>query len=542
MKTKAKTNFIQGAFILMIAGALVKVVGALFKIPITSLLGSIGYSYFDAGYQIYMFMYIITTAALPVAVSRLVSESNTVGRYENSKRISNVALGTYFIFGAILSLTGILFSKQLAMLINPNAPEAGYAIAVISVSLIFEVILASQWGYFQGFSQMMPTAATQLIIAAGKLGVGLFLANYLMNKGYTLPIVAAGAIGGTTFGTLVGAVYIWYKRMTFRPQFDIKPASKQRDSVRDTVAKLLRITVPIALGSCMLGITNLVDLAMIQRRLGAAGFSPKEVLILNGSYKGPVITLFQLPSALIVPLGVAIVPSVAASLSVGRLEKAKKIIASSLRLTILLAMPAGFGFLFMAKPIISLVYSSSKDFNQMILYAPRALSQLGIGVIFISLALVMNTMLQALGKERAPVVTMFVGGVLKITVNYILVGNPSIHIFGASIGTDICYGVIMILNLIVLKKTLGSSLHFWRELAKPLMCSVVSCGSAALLHSLLSNFFGGKTATILSIGFAAVFYFGLMIFSRGILAEDIELLPKGDKIKAFFKKRGLFVI
>lgn len=533
MAKKQRQNYMEGALILMIGGMIVKVIGAFFKVPLTNLIGATGMSYFQSGYDIYTWMYIVTTAGLPIAVSRLVSENNTKHRYANSRRIANVAFGTFLVFGAILTLSISIFSKQIADFMG--SPDSRYAIWVVAIALIFEVVMSSHWGYFQGFGNMKPTAITQVIVAVCKLSVGIILAYVLQVKGYSKPIVAAGAIAGTTVGTLIGAAYMFVKKLTFHPSIPAnEPQSNYRDSIGQSLKNLLSISIPIAIGACVLSVTNLVDALMVKRRLLDAGFLQDKVEFLFGSYSAMSRNLFNLPTALIVPLSTSIIPFIAARYISKDTFETKKIITSAYRVTVLLSLPCGFGFIFMAKPILQLLYTDQAAID----VAAPLLASLGLAVVFVCLVQVTNAMLQATGRERVPVFTMLVGGILKVVINYTLVGNPTINIHGAPIGTNVCYAVIMILNLIILSRALGGSMRFIADAVKPLMASVISCGGAYLLYSMIGKAINSRIATALSILLAAVVYFALLVFSRGLKAEDVELLPKGEKIRNALDKRG----
>ena len=147
-------------------------------------------------------------------------------------------------------------------------------------------------------------------------------------------------------------------------------------------------------------------------------------------------------------------------------------------------------------------------------------------------------MLQAIGRERVPVFTMLAGGAVKLVSNLVLVGNPAININGAPIGTNLCYGVITLLNVIVLVRAIGPMSHLFDATVKPLLASLVSCGGAAVLCSCLSRHISPHLATVAAVGFAVVFYFVLLIVTKALRGEDIRLLPKGDKIEKMLAKRG----
>jgi len=528
-----KQNFMEGALILMLGGIIVKVIGALFKIPLANLLGGVGMSYFTVAYDIYTWMYIITTAGLPVAISRMVSESNSAGRYEDSKRILNVAFTAFMIFALFCSGLLLIFAEPLA--IRMNNREAVYCIVAITPAILFEIIMSSNRGFFQGNKDMVPTAMSQIIVAVSKLAFGYILAYILLKNGIGMPIAAAGAIFGVTIGGGLGALYLFIKRLRFKIKPENVFQSNKLTPRRTLLKQLLSITIPITIGSSVLSITNLIDTGMVMNRLTDAGISTERAKMLFGSYSALARTMFNLPTALIIPLGISVIPAVAEKFATGLRDKAKGIAESSLRIAIILSVPAGFGLAFLSEPILNLLFS--KRAEEVAIAAPL-LTSLGPAVVFVCLVSITNSILQSVGKEKVPVFTMIIGGVIKLVANYQLVGTPSINISGAPVGTNLCYSVITILNLIFIWKALGNMTSLLSATVKTVFASFVSCGGAVLLYRLLENIVGSKLSTIISILITILVYFIILLLIKGLKEEDISLLPKGEKIKKTLAKYG----
>ncbi len=528
----------EGAIILMVSGIIVKIIGAVFKIPLYNIIGGQANAYFTVAYDIYTWMYIVTTSGLPIAISRMVSESNAKGRYNNSKQILKVAFSTFFILG--LAGSAVLWFGADTLANMMNNPNSALAIKVIAPAIMFEIVMSSYRGYSQGYQNMVPTAISQIIVALAKLVGGIAAANYVLTLGLPedqlLPLLAAGAISGVTLGTVLGSMYLVIsKKGTPNNTIPPSPAIEQNKAI---FYDLVKITVPIAIGSSVMSVTNLVDTAVVLDRLLTAGFSQAEAETLFGAYSGMARTLFNLPTALIIPIGISVIPTIAERFSRADKESSQKILGSALRLAILMALPAGFGLSFMSLPILNLLYPTQPE--DAITVAPL-LTLLGIAVVFVCLVSITNSILQAIGKERVPVRTILLGGLFKVATTYVLVANPAINIYGAPIGTNVCYCIIMILNLHFIKKALGKLPSIAGFTAKVLGASLVSCAGARLLYNLLSQMISPSISTVVGIGFAGLCYLAIILFSRTMSKDDIILLPSGEKIAKILEKRKWMV-
>ncbi len=535
-KTKAQ-NFIEGAIILVIARAFVKVIGAVFKIPLYNILGGQGMAYFSVAYEIYTYMYILTTAGLPVAIARLVSESNAHGRYKNSRKILKVATSAFMTIG-ILSTVVVYFGADFIAELVSNENSA-LAIRVIAPALMFEIIMSSYRGYYQGCKDMIPTGISEVIVAAMKLVVGLAASTYVLNLGLpaeqALPMAAAGAILGATLGTVFGSLYLVANKFFGKGrELGGLPENPSTDRYTVILKKMLSVTIPIAIGSAALSLTNFVDTAMLIRRLQNAGMGQVQAETLYGIYSGMVRTMFNMPSAFITPIGMTAIPIIAEKLALNRKQEATTLLGSVMRIGMLLSAPASFGFFFMAGPILELLYSSRMD---EVVIATPLLATIGLSVAPLCLVSITNYILQASGRERVPVFSLVAGGAVKVISNYILVGNPEINISGAPYGTFFCYFTTLLINIIALKSVVELP-KLSNVFIKPIVAGVVSCGAARLFYNAIYSMLGNTISCVLAIGLAAVLYFIFAFMVRAVEKDEVLMLPKGDKIYAALNKVG----
>lgn len=567
MPASKKQNFLQGALILSAATALVKIIGALFKIPLQNLIGPVGMAHFSVAYNIYTTLFVISTAGLPVAVSKMISEANARRQVGEMKSIFNIALTCFIIIGAAGSCF-LFFGARTAAgwMNNPNAYRA---ILAISPAVLFVAVMSAFRGYYQGQGNMYPTAISQVIEALCKLFIGYALASWIFSsfvdkphfitewanqfagrldartgeiirtlsdrliKSMASEPAAAGAIGGISIGAVVGVLYLL---LTYRRKMEPTPrgATLTTRSRRDIFRELLRLSIPVTISASVLNLTNLIDAGLVLGRLqSSAGFSYEQSKFIFGSYTFAQ-TLFNLPSAFILTLSVSIIPALSVALAKHDHLGANRTIESSLRITSLLAMPAAAGLSTLSYPILNLLNGARQP--EAVALAAPLLTTLGFAVTFVCLVSLSNAILQSMGLVNIPIVTMLVGGVLKIIVNYVLVGNPDVNIAGAPIGTLVCYATIAVLNLIVIARVRHTS-KFAVAFVKPLIASVAMGIVANAVYNVLSQtaHINPRISVILAIGAAGVFYLVAIILLRALPKEDLLLIPKGEKLVKLLK-------
>ncbi len=523
MATQKKQSFFGGAAVLAIGIAVVKVIGALFKIPLANVLGEAGMADFTNAYNIYATFLTISTAGLPIALSKMVSEATTLNRLRQSRRIFRVSFAAFLTLG-IVSFAIMWWGNELCANLLHN-PHAALGIRALAPAVICVGCLSAFRGYAQGCFHMTPTAVSQIIESLCKLLVGLALASWLLASGFRDYEAAAGAITGVTCGTILSLIYMIIDYFLHRPK---EMTNDIPDSKRKTLRRLLAIAIPITLSSSMVSIITLIDTSLVQKQLQSIGYTLNETRRLYGTYSSGM-NLYNLPSSLMVALTASVIPAVSASLAKGNHKESLSIISSSLRVTALLSFPMGLGLWALSTPIMKLFYPKY-DCE----LGGSLLAVLGIASIFVCLMLISNSILQSYNRMRIPIFTMLIGGMAKIVINYILVGNPAIHIHGAPIGTMICFIITAVLNLIIVAHTMQDSPHYFEIFTKPLLASVAMAVCAKLVYNFMSLRFTTLISVAAAIVIAAVFYLALVFLLKIITREDLLLLPKGEKIAKIF--------
>ena len=524
-------RFFSGVLLLSLSTVIVKLIGLGFKIPMLSFLGAEGMGYFNSAYEIYALLCTVATAGLPVALSILVASSRADGDVIAAERIYRCASRIFLTFGIAASALMIFFAEELAALIgNPAAKEC---IVAIAPTLLFVCLSGAIRGYCQGFEYMTPTAVSQLIEALGKLVLGILLASFAIKRGYPLPTVSALAVLGISIGSFISLVYLWLvkklKRIESRELCDNQICKKARNiSSAETVIKLLRIALPITLGSAVIGLTRIIDMTLIMHRLGDVGIDSAQRNEIYGAYTTLSLPVFSLMPALIAPVSVALVPQLSAFVQGRDRSGENTVLENSLRLTVILALPASLGLTVFSKPILELLFSGQ---SEAIAVSAPLLSVLGGSVLFSCLMTTTNAILQAYKRPWLPIISMASGVAVKLISSYALMGVESIGVMGAPLGSLLCNLCVTVINLAFVFALSREGLDSWRLFFKPLMASVLSVGGAFALYAYLCKIInGGSLPFAISLIAAVLLYLMLSLLTGSVTAKDLSLLPFGDKI------------
>lgn len=546
-----KSTFFGGAAILAVGSIIVKLIGAVYKIPLGRILSKEAYVDFNTSYNIYNFFLTISTAGLPVALSKTISEANTLGRRNQVRRVFSVALNTFLLLGVVSFIAMSVFGQPLANFMEDES--AVHCVRALSPSVLCVCIMAAFRGYYQGHSNMVPTAVSQIIEAFCKLVFGLALAYAVLtllpgSYSYKQRMSATGAIAGVSVGSVIALLFmlVHYTRDRERKL----RGTDSPDGSGAILSRLLKLAVPITLGSAAISIVTIIDSKVVMsllkqmftdlpqlitpeavtQQLEEGGVDP--VLYMAQGLKGiydKCMAIYNLPSQLMVAITASVIPAVSACLARRDKLGASRISESALRIGTLLFLPMGFGLFALGGPIVEMLFKLEDA------AAGPIMSELGIASIFVCLMLICNSILQAHGLVNLPMLTVVVGGVVKIAVNYVLVGNYDINIQGAPIGTICCFAAASLMDLFFIHRAIPQPPRYGRVFLKPLLASglmgLAAWGSYGLLH----RFLGNSLSTLGGIFVGVVVYAVLVLALRILTKEDLALMPKGDKIAKILK-------
>ncbi len=538
-KSKIKNSsklFFSGVLILTISNLIIKAIGLMFKIPMNHIVGDEGMGYYNSAYTLYTYLYMVSTAGLPTAISIMISDSRAKGQIKQVKRILHVSVALFIVIGIVCM--GIMIIGAQPMSAAMGAENTKYAMYAIAPTLFLICVSSALRGYFQGYQQMVPTAISQLLEAVCKLGVGIAFALYAIKQNYPIYIVAAYAAIGLTVGVALGMVFLVFSKLLFKEQnYD---AEFLEGKIEDTTVspkgellkKLFIIALPITISASVMSLTNLIDTAIVQRLLQMTGLSQRTATGLYGNYTSLAVPMFNLPPVLIYPISYSIVPLLSAAKRQGDTLRCKIVMESSMRVAMLIGIPCGLGLAVLSEPILSLFYveSSAK------LAAPL-LTLLAPSTAFICILSVTNAILQANGFERKPLISMLTGAAVKIVTNFFLI--QSIGMKGTPISTFLCYLTVTVMNLYFVYKHVGVMPKLSGLFGKPLFASVLCAASAYFTYAGLSSVTASRLVLFVAIFVAVVVYLVSIFLIRGISGDDVKLLPKGDKIFRILNKLKL---
>ncbi len=539
-----KNTFFGGAAILAATTLIVKLIGAIYKIPLANILTDPAYADFDSAYSVYGVFLTFSTAGLPVALSKLISESLALERRNQVRRTFRLAFAAFLALGLFSFFCMSVLAVPLSTYALKN-PKAVYCVVALSPSVLCVCMVSAFRGYFQGHFNMTPTGVSQIIEAAFKVLVGIPLAYALLKMNIQNPDIpdlgerlpAVGAIIGVSVGSIVALLYMVFLYLKYRRTL---PRGRDKtDSNQEILSSLFKLAIPITLTAATCSIVILIDTSIIMERLQSVylsqGMLAEAALDAARSLKGmyaKCTSIYNLPFAMMGALTACIIPAVSAALARRNRKEAQKLSESALRIGLLVAMPMGMGIFALGEPIMALLIRNT-DAS----IAGPLLSVLGIASIFVSIQALLNSVLQANGIVTLPVVAAILGGVAKLVVNYVLVGNPDIMINGAPLGTLACFVLIVLLELFILRRAVRRPPSFLRAAAKPALASGSMAVAVKVTYDLFSGTLsqGNTVSTLAAILVGVVIYLLLVLILQAVTAEDLSLMPKGDKIAKILK-------
>ena len=527
-----KKTLMRGVLVLMPAALFTKCIGLFYKIPLLFIVGVEGMAYFLAAYHIYSLLFVLSSTGLPTALSLQIARALATGRGRHVRRIFGVSLTLFLSVGllgtALLMLGARPLAARLAM------ADAAAAILAIAPALLLAAFIGAAKGFFQGHGQMGTTALSEVLEAAGKLGFGLCFALWARKQGLSTPEIAAYAIFGITAGMALAALVLLVALCRMRLQQREQRTTTALPARRAVLSELCRVALPITLSASVMSLVSLLDTALISARLQSAGFAPEVANALYSSYGNLAIPLYNLVPSLLSPITLALMPLLGAATAGGDREAAKGALATSVRLTALIAIPAGLGLSVFARPLLSLIYAGQ---NAAIDVAAPLLSVLALSVLPASLLTVTGAALQATGHTTLPVVAMGAGAAVKLLLEGILLCVPDVNITGAPISTLACTVTVLLIEWIALSRVLSFPVIELRDLFRPLLVAVPAVVLGAALYLWCRTRFGEaiwQMPVVLVLTVLAVLLLALR--ARAVEREDLLALPAGERLCHLLEK------
>ncbi|MDF2566813.1 MAG: polysaccharide biosynthesis protein [Oscillospiraceae bacterium] len=585
----AKQNLLQGAAVLGAAMIIVKILGAAFKIPVFGMLGEVGTAYFNTAYSLFTPLYSLAIAGLPTAVAKIVAECETQGRFRDIKKTMRISTTLFILLGIIGTIALALFAKPFIAL--SGVDDGAYlATVMIAPSLLFLCLTSAFRGYYEGLRNMKPTAVSEIVEVIVKVIIGLGLTAIVFwnaNSQYestgmvfgqainfdsntmkadeltvsianaAAPYAAVAAIIGVTLSTFAGMIYLIFRYKKhgdgiLKDELLLSPKAQRGKRV---LKSLVNIAIPISIGAFVLNLATLVDTLTVTNAMTSAfknnleeitrlfgNIVPAESFTVDlfgtfmyGAYSF-AFSIFNLIPAFTGVFGKSALPNVVYCWTMKDKIGTRKNIESTLRLSSLIAIPAGLGLYALSGPILSLLYSNR---SAGVAIAAPAMEIMGISIIFLGILTPTFSILQAIDKAYLPVKLMVVGSIIKIIVNVLLIQIPEINLKGAAYGTLACYLFITVVSIHMVRKITKSKFDYMSMFIKPLVAGGLCAIAASASHTFISRIKPGSLATIAAIAVAGIVYVVVLVLIRGIAKDDVLMLPKGEKIAKTLEKHRL---
>lgn len=517
-KTKQKSSYIKGALILTACSIFARFLGIFFKIPLARIIGDYGMGLYGYPYPIYSFFVSLSVIGLPLAISKMTSESMSLGRYDHTNQIFRISLVVLIAVGLLCSVLLIAFAKPLIHLLGwPE--ETYYSILGLSLTPLFVSYMAAYRGYFQGLQTMIPTALSQIVESAFRVVVGLVLAIYFLKTkdvAWAAGGAAFGAVAGAVGGSLlVTALYGYYKKKkTVIPRLRGEGYSER---VQETIRTLFVIAIPASFASVVVSLMNMINSVTVARSLQNAGFDIVTATQIWGQLSQKVQTIINVPMLLGVGLAAALVPAISESLALQNQKELGEKTSLALRTVAIVTFPSAVGLFVLATPIVQLLFGATSGGGDLMLY-------LSFTAITTVIYIVLQAILQGLGKMGLPIRNLAIGGAIKLILNITLISNPSLHIYGLVIATYVAELVIIVLNYAGVKKYIPFKLDKKNSILKPALASLIMGAFAYASYHLLRSFTGNNVAVVTAIILGGVIYFAAILLTGALNKEEMRSL------------------
>ena len=501
---------LNGALSLTLSAIILKVLGLIYKIPLSALLGDEGMGYFNSAYTIFSLFYLLCTAGVPKAITMLTAESIAKGSGKLERKIVSVSIIAFLFISTLSTIALTLFSGQLAEFIGSANSRA--TIIAIAPSIIPVALSGVIRGRLTARLKLGAVAVSQILDGVGKLAFGLILAIYASKLGFSAPIISAFTILGVSIGALFSLLFLCIASKTLKRD-DKKEQNIIIPNNRNILKRVLSISFPITLASCVMSLGGLIDLSMTMRQLVAIGYTEEQATAYYGNYTTLAVPMYNLAISLISPISIALLPIIAGHYIKGEYSKFNSCIRTAISSSAFICAPLVIGIFAYSEEILKLLFRGSD-----ISVGAPLLCLLIPSASIMSLLLIVNSVLEAKGRYSVPLISMLVGSVFKIIFGYYFISNESFGIAGAPIGTLISYVISLSISLIALGRDKNINMPIFSCSIIPYLNAFISIiSSRGILHSCLKDV-NESISLIICICISAVIYF-IMSFISGVFSR-----------------------
>ena len=519
---------VKNASFLMMATLISRVIGLLYKSPLSTVVGNVGMGYYGYANNVYVILLLISSYSIPMAVSKVVSERLALKQFKNAQRVFHGALIYAVVVGGAAALIAYFFGNYL---LPVNQQEAMLALQMLAPTIFLSAILGVLRGFFQAHSTMLPTSISQILeqIAHAIVSIGaawVLISSFGTDEQSKAIWGAAGGTLGTGTGVVVALIFMLIVYAVNRKSFMKNIASDKTTEVESmgSVLKIIFLMVtPIIFNTFVYNASSYLDSKIFSDILALRNIDPETVSAQWGEYSNYYISLINIPLALSSATSSAMMPEISSRYALKEFENANNKINDGITLTMFLCIPAAVGLSVLAFPIMKLLFPSSSELSGILLMVGS------ISVIFSALSTITNGVLQAIGQAKIPLRNSAISLVLNvITVAAVSYLFPQIGVFSVLIASLVFAVCMCVLNAISLKKYLGHKNDFVNGYGKPLAASAGMGVVAGVvyygLHAVLPiNIICLAVAVVLGV----ITYMILYVKVTGTTAEQLRKFPMG---------------
>lgn len=545
-KGKNDDYIVQGT-ILAAAVVITKVIGVVYRIPLTNILGDEGNGFYGYAYQVYAIALMLSSLSLPTAVSKLVSSRMASGERRNAFRVFICSMAFAVIVGLIISLAIFLGAGAISEHMM-RAPLSLYALRVLAPGLLIVAVMAVLRGYFQGLGTMMPTAISQIIeqiinavvsiVGAGVLfGIGTRAGEKAGEELLGPAYGAAGATLGTVMGAVAGLLFLLFVLWAFRGGIKRqlrRDRNRQKERYSTILKALVLTAVPVIFSTAIYNINQILDLTIFNHIMDARGFAEQEYMALQGIYTGKYDPLINVPMSIPYALSSSIVPSLTAVVMAGKKKRTHYQIDQTLRLTTMMTIPSCVGFFVLASPLMVLLYNDDSA-------TPANLLMLGsIVIVLYGWSTITNSVLHGLNYMSTPAKNAAAALVVHLISLVIMMTVFRMDVY-ALVASNIVFALVMcFLNQRKIHQVCGFRVNIKKTFVKPFIAAAAMGVVTYLVHLGLDTLIGGRVIpTVIAILVAVVVYVVIVLKIGTLSADDIEALPMGVRILGYCRRLHL---
>jgi len=529
MGEETSSKFLRGALILSIAGLTSKLIGSVYRVVLTRILGAEGIGLFELAYPIYVTLLTISRSGIPVALARLVASDIALGKRIEALSTFRTARFLSLVIGFFVTALLMAGSRSLIGFLGWD-PRVLPSILAIAPAIFFVSVMASYRGYFQGFQRMGPTGVSQVVEQFVRM-ISMIILVLLL-----LPLGVEFAAAGATFGAVTGAVgglivmLYYFRRSGHAPNGLGIPGRRE---ISERTGRIFEVALPVTFGAMVFPLMRLVDAVIIPSRLQVAGWTAAEATSLYGILSTALV-LVNFPTILTISLAASLVPSISEDYTLKNRETLRKRVDTALRIALVIGVPASVGLIALALPLTDVIMGLPE--------AAVPLRIVGWGVLFMALQQTSSAVLQGAGRPRTPAVNLFWGALLNGVINFSLTSIPEIGINGAALGTTMGFALAAVLNLISVHRHLGYSIN--KASFFPVILSSLGMYLGIIpFGRVLNNLTGASYVfgTLLTVFLGMLIFMILLLLSGGVKENDFAMIPRyGDRMKKFLTRIRVF--